>query len=369
MRTRTWHAIAAPVAALVAGLMAMSLAACGGDQQSGTDSFAVGLLLPSRTVPRWEHSDKPLIEKELKKLCPRCTVDYANAEGDTTRQRQQMISMITKGVRVLILDATDTRALRSSIQEAHKAGVPVVAYDRLAEGPISGYVSFDGGQVGRLQGEALLKAMDDKANGGNVVNENVVMMNGDPTSPNAAWYRKGALSVIAGKVNIARSYDTPGWSTENAHANMSAAIAALGPDRIDGVLAANDAIATGVIAALKSARVGELPPVTGQDAQLDAVQRIVKGEQYMTVYKPFGAEAEAAAAMAVALGRGEDLGEVATTTTDSPTTRHIPSVLLTPSAVTVGNIEQTLVKDGVYTVDQICTPKLRSACDKAGLAP
>ncbi|WP_329310927.1 sugar ABC transporter substrate-binding protein [Streptomyces sp. NBC_01262] len=366
-RTPTWHAIAPLVAVLVAGLMAVSLAACGEDHETGADDFAVGLLLPSRTVPRWEHYDKPLMEKHLKKLCPGCTMDYANAEGDASRQRQQMISMITKGVRVLILDAADTRALRSSIQEAHKAGVPVVAYDRLAEGPISGYVSFDGGQVGRLQGEALLKAMGDRAGGLNLRAENVVMMNGDPTSPNAAWYRKGALSVIAGKVRIARSYDTPGWSTENAHANMSAAIAALGPDGIDGVLAANDAIATGVIAALKSARFGELPPVTGQDAQLDAVRRIVKGEQYMTVYKPFGAEAEAAAAMAVALGRGEELGAVAPTTTDSPTTRHIPTVLLTPSAVMVGNIEQTLVKDGVYTVDQICTRELRSACDEAGL--
>ncbi|GGN57613.1 solute-binding protein [Streptomyces albiflavescens] len=359
MRTRTCRVIAV----LFVGLMTMSVSACGGDGHAGTDSFAVGLLLPGRSVHRWEHSDKPLIEKRLKELCPRCTMEYANAENDAMRQRQQMMSMIIKGVRVLILDAADTRALRSSIQEAHKAGVPVVAYDRLAEGPISGFVSFDGAQVGRLQGEALLEAMGDKAKGGNVV-----MMNGDPTSPNAAWFRNGALSVITGKVKIARSYDTVGWSTENAHANMSAAMAALGPDGIGGILAANDAIAAGVISALKSARVGELPPITGQDADLDAVQRIIKGEQYMTVYKPFGKEAAAAAAMAVALGRGEDLRDVATTTIDSPTTKHIPSVLLTPSAVTVGNIQQTLVDGGVYTIDQICTRELRPACDKAGLA-
>jgi D-xylose transport system substrate-binding protein len=344
--------------------MTASLAACGEGDEAGTDSFTVGLLLPSRAVPRWEHSDKPLIEKRLKELCPRCTMVYANAENDAARQRQQLTSMITKGVRVLILDAADTRALRSSIQEAHRANVPVVAYDRLAEGPISGYVSFDGAQVGRLQGEALLEAMGDKAAGGTVV-----LMNGDPTSPNAAWYRRGAQSVLAGKVKIGRSYDTLGWSTENAHANMSAAIAALGPDRIGGVLAANDSIAAGVISALKKARVRELPPVTGQDADLDAVRRIVKGEQYMTVYKPFRTEAAAAAAMAVALGRGEDPRDSATTTTDSPTTKNVPSVLLTASVVTVGTIKQTLVKDGVYTIDQICTPELRPACRKAGLTP
>ncbi|WP_330302672.1 MULTISPECIES: substrate-binding domain-containing protein [unclassified Streptomyces] len=358
MRPRTCHV----VAALVAGLMTMSLASCERDGRAAADSFTVGLLLPSRTVPRWERSDKPLIEKRLKELCPHCVMEYANAEDDATLQRQQMMSMITKGVGVLILDAADTRALRSSVQEAHNAGVPVVAYDRLAEGPIAGYVSFDGAEVGRLQGEALLKAMGDKADGANVV-----MMNGDPTSANAAWFRRGALSVITGKVNIARSYDIVGWSTQSAHADMAAAVAALGPDRIGGVLAANDAIAAGVISALKNARVGKLPPVTGQDADLDAVRRIIKGEQYMTVYKPFRTEAAAVVSMAVALGRGESLRDVATTTTDSPTTRHIPSVLLTPSAVTVGNIKRTLVKDGVYTVDQICTRQLRPACDRAGL--
>ncbi|MCX4902949.1 substrate-binding domain-containing protein [Streptomyces sp. NBC_00878] len=374
MRARTRYV----VAALVAGLMTMSMAACGGDGEAGSDSFTVGLLLPSRAVPRWEHSDKPLIEKRLKELCPRCTMEYANAENDASRQRQQMMSMITKGVEVLILDAADTRALRSSIQEARQADVPVVAYDRLAEGPISGFVTVDGGQVGRLQGEALLKAMDDRDDRvgrddtdgmhDTVHGRDVVMMNGDPTSPNAAWYKRGALSVIAGKVKISRSYDTLDWRAENAHNNMSAAIAALGPDRIDGVLAANDSIAAGVISAFKSAGVRKLPPVTGQDADLAAVRRIIKGEQYMTVYKPFPAEADAAAAMAVALGSGEDLADIATTTTDSPTTKDIPSVLLTPSAVTADTIKETLVEEGVYTIDQICIRDLRPACDQAGLS-
>ncbi|MFF4487863.1 sugar ABC transporter substrate-binding protein [Streptomyces sp. NPDC001544] len=358
MRIRTRQV----VAALVAGLMTIPLAACGGVDQAGVDRFTVGLLLPSRALPRWEHSDKPLVEKRVKELCPHCSVAYANAENDATRQSQQMVSMITKGVKVLIVDAADTRAVRSSIENARQAGVHVVAYDRLAEGPISGFVSFDGAQVGRLQGEALLKAMGERAHRGSVV-----MMNGDPVSPNAAWDRNGALSVLTGRVRIGRSYDTPGWTADNAHANMSAAIAALGPDRIGGVLAANDAMASGAISALKSAGVTDLPPVTGQDADLDAVRRIVSGEQYMTVYKPFRTEADAAAAMAVALGRGQKPRDVATTTVDSPTTKAIPSVLLTPRAVTVGNIDRTLVKSGVYTVHQICTPQLRPACDRAGL--
>ncbi|WP_329214472.1 substrate-binding domain-containing protein [Streptomyces sp. NBC_01485] len=360
MRNRRRH-----IAALfAAALMTMPLAACGGDNDTGGEGFTVGLLLPSRAVPRWEHSDRPLIVAQVKKLCPACTVEYANAENDVTRQRGQLISMVTKGAKVLILDAADTRAMRSSIQEARRAGVPVIAYDRLAEGPIAGFVGFDGLQVGRLQGEALLKATENKSG-----RPTVVMVNGDPTSANAALYREGALSALTGEVRIGRSYNTLDWSTQNAHVNMSAAIAALGPDRIDGVLAANDSIAAGVVAALKRAGVTTFPPVTGQDADLDAVRRIVKGEQYMTVYKSFAKETAAVAAMAVAVGRGEDPGDSATTTIDSPTTKDIPAVLLTPTAVTAQDIRRTLIKAGVYTAGQICTRELRAACDRAGLTP
>ncbi|MER6560319.1 substrate-binding domain-containing protein [Streptomyces sp. NPDC001027] len=360
MSTRRRYA----AAVVGAALLTLPLASCDSGGQSGGGGFTVGLLLPSRAVPRWEHSDRPLIEAQVKKLCPACKVEYANAENDVTRQRQQMVSMVTKGAKVLILDAADTRALRSSIQEARRAGVPVVAYDRLAEGPVTGYVGFDGHEVGRLQGAALLEALGKRAE-----NADVVMVNGDPTSPNAALYRKGALSVLAGEVTIARSYNTLDWSAQNAHANMSAAIAALGPDRIDGVLAANDSIASGVISSLKSAGVTDLPPVTGQDADLDAVRRIVKGEQYMTVYKPFKDEASAVAAMAVAVGRGDDPRDSATTTVDSPTTENIPSVLLTPTAVTAEDVEPVLVENGVYTAAQICTPALRTDCDRVGLTP
>ncbi|MEU1850809.1 substrate-binding domain-containing protein [Streptomyces sp. NPDC019990] len=350
------------VAGLLAGVMAVSLAACAGDGGEGEDGLTVGLLLPSRAVPRWEQSDKPLIEKRVKELCSGCTVLYANAENDAASQRQQMNSMITRGVSVLILDVVDPKALRSSVRAADRQGIPVVAYDRLAEGPISGFVSFDGREVGRLQGEGLLEGMGARAGG-----DGVVMVNGDPSSPNAAWYEGGSRPVLEGEVRILKSYDTLGWRTENAHDHMSAAISDLGPNRIDGVLAANDSIAAGVISALKSARVSPLPPVTGQDADLSAVRRIVAGEQYMTVYKPFRQETDAAAAMAVTLARGNDLGALVTTSVDSPTTNDVPALLLDPVSVTRDDIGRTLVRDGVYTIEQICTPKLRPDCDRIGL--
>ncbi|MBA4863030.1 substrate-binding domain-containing protein [Streptomyces sp. PSKA54] len=126
-------------------------------------------------------------------------------------------------------------------------------------------------------------------------------------------------------------------------------------------------MASGAISALKAARVTPLPPVTGQDADLAAVQRIITGDQYMSVYKPYKPEADAAADMAVALGRGETLDDIAQDRVNSPTTKEIPADLLTPVSLTVDNIKDTVVKDGMHTIDQICTPEFMSACEKAGL--
>jgi ABC-type xylose transport system substrate-binding protein len=355
---------AAFAAATVAA--AVLLSACGGgdggDSGGGRDGFTVGILLPAGGAGRFGQFDRPLIEQRLEQQCPDCRVETASARDDPATQRQQIDAMITEGVEVMILVAVDAQAARSAVSEADQAGIPVVAYDRLAEGPISGYVTFDGAQVGRLQGEALLKAVGDRARG-----DQIVMMNGAVTDPNSGWFERGALSVLKGNVKIGRSYDTIDWQQANAYANTNSAIAALGPDGIDGVLAANDNLATGVISALKAARISPLPPVTGQDADLAAVKRIVAGEQYMTVYKPFKPEAHTAADMAVALGRGQSLNAIADTTVDNSTDKDIPAVLLTPVSVTAGNIKDTLVKDGMYTVGEICTPDLRPACAKAGL--
>ncbi|MFM9594211.1 sugar ABC transporter substrate-binding protein [Streptomyces scabiei] len=357
---------AAAAAVVAVGLVLTG--ACGGDKGgaggSGGDDLTVGVLLPGGGASRFGQFDRPLIEKRLKELCPGCPAATVAATAEPAVQRQQLDAMITRGVDVLIVAAVDPKALRSSVEAADRAGIPVVAYDRLAQGPVSGYVTFDGEIVGRLQGEGLLKAMGSEADGGQIV-----MMNGATTDPNAGWYKRGALSVLEGKVKIGKSYDTVGWRPENAYVNMSGAISALGANNIDGVLAANDSLAGAVVSAFGASGVSPPPPVTGQDADLAAVRRIVAGDQYMTVYKPFEPAADAAAEMAVALGRGESVDRIATGTVDSPTDQDIPAVLLPSVPVTAGNIEDTLVKDGMYTIAQICTPKLRPACDKAGLSP
>jgi D-xylose transport system substrate-binding protein len=353
------------VVAVTAAATAAVLAACGESGESdsgGGNGPKIGVLLPDATTARWETNDRPLLDQQIKELCAQCEVEHANAKSDVAIQQTQMESMITEGVDAILLVAVDSRSLRPTVTKADEAGIPVIAYDRLAEGPISAYASFDGEEVGRLQGRALLRAMGEGA-----ADEQIVMMNGDPSDPNAVSFKKGALSELEGKVDIAKEYDTRQWRTEIAHMNMSGAISALGAGNIDGVYAANDGLAAGSIAALKANKVDPLPPVTGQDAELQAVRRIVAGEQYMTVYKPFEPEAAAGAALVVAAARGESLDRVADDTVRTSTGSTVPAVLLTPVSVTVGTIGDTVVKDGVYTVRQICTPQLVAACARAGL--
>ncbi|MCC3650566.1 substrate-binding domain-containing protein [Streptomyces sp. S07_1.15] len=360
------------VAALGAAALVLVIAACGQAAQAGrqpdgasatprTGGFTIGLLLPANQADRWERFDRPLIESRVRELCPTCTVRYSPSGPDAAAQQRQLRALLTSGIDVLILGSVDSRAARPTVRGAAAAGVPVVAYDQLAKGPLSGYVSYNGEEIGRLQATALLRAL-----GPNASRPRIVMLNGSPTDPNAADLKKGALSVLKGRVEIAKRYEVLNWDPLNAYADMTAAIADLGPDRIDGVYAANDGLASGAIAALRSASVRPLPPITGQDADLAAVQRIVTGEQYMTVYKPFTPEARAAAEMAVALGRGESVEDIATGTVDNGSRRDIPSVVLEPIALTAETID-TVIRSGKYTTDQICTPDIRSACEEAGL--
>ncbi|MEU1089589.1 sugar ABC transporter substrate-binding protein [Streptomyces sp. NPDC005576] len=361
--------------AVAATAMAVSLAACGSakesagksdDSSSGKkgDDLKIGLLLPENATARYEKFDKPIIEKKIGELTGgKAEVVYNNAKQDATLQAQQVETMITNKVDALIIDAVDSKSIANSVQKAKDAGIPVVAFDRLAEGPIDAYTSFDNEEVGRVQGKALLEALGDKASQGQIV-----MMNGAITDPNAALFKKGAKSVLDGKVKVGKEYDTKEWKPENANANMEAAITALGKDKIVGVYSANDGMAGGIITALKASGLKTLPPVTGQDAELAGVQRIVAGEQFMSVYKPYSPEGEAAATMAVSLAKGEKIASsVATSTVDSPTTKGVPTYLVPVVSLTKDNIKDTVIEDGVYTVAEICAGQYASACAAIGL--
>ncbi|MBQ0997022.1 sugar ABC transporter substrate-binding protein [Streptomyces sp. RK62] len=377
MNARTPHrpVIRRARTAVAAAAAALSLTACGavggiaggdGSQEPGKgDDLTVGLLLPDKTTARFERFDHPLIKKEVALLTHgRGKVAYANAESSTRRQSRQFQKLIADRVDVILVDAVDSRAIAPDVRRAKEAGIPVIAYDRLAEGPVDAYVSHDNELVGEVQARALVQRL-----GSNSLNSKVVMMHGDPGDPNTARFKRGAVTELKGDVKIVKEYDVRKWSPEAAKENMRKAIAAVGADGIAAVYSANDDMAGAAIDALKEAGVGEVPPVTGQDANLDAIQRIVSGEQYMTVYKPFELEATTAARMAVykVQGRGVAFDALTQDLVDSPTQEDIPAALQTVVAVTRKNIEDTVVADGVYTVRQICTPEYAADCAAIGL--
>jgi D-xylose transport system substrate-binding protein len=330
----------------------------------------IALLLPETKTTRYETADKPDFEAKMKELCPACEIIYSNANQDATVQLSQAEAALTNGAQVLVLDPVDSAAAATIADKAQAQNVPLIAYDRLIlNSPgVNYYISFDNVEVGKLQAQSLVDTLDKMG----TKNPTIVMINGSPTDNNAGLFKQGAHSVFdplvkAGKLTIAKEYDTPDWSPDQAQTEMQQALTALS-NKVDGVYAANDGTASGVIAAMKAAGLDPLPPVTGQDAELAGIQRILAGEQYMTVYKAIKPEAEAAAQLAFDLF--SDV-KVPADMTGGKTVNNgkidVPSVLLSPVAVTKDNIKDTVVKDKFWTSEQICTTDFADACKTAGL--
>ncbi|MGW2961338.1 sugar ABC transporter substrate-binding protein [Streptomyces sp. NPDC001220] len=361
--------------ALAGFTSALALTACGvvdgiggsGDSATATkgDDITVGLLLPDKDTARFEAFDHPIFKKEVASLTHgKGRVVYANAESSPATQSRQFQRMVEQKVDIILVDAVDAKAIAPEVRKAKDADIPVIAYDRLAQGPVDAYVSHDNELVGEVQGRAITAALGSKAE-----TSEIVMMNGDPADPNTASFKDGALDELRNKVRIAKAYDTDKWSPAVAEANMKKAIRTVGLNNIAAVYSANDGMAGAVIDAMKKAGATRIPPVTGQDANLDAVQRVVSGEQYMTVYKSFLDEATQAAEMAVYKVQGKDIQYDALTrdTVEGSSGRKIPATLVPVVSLTRDNIKDTVVADGVYSVDQICTPKYAADCAAIGL--
>ncbi|TDC54541.1 sugar ABC transporter substrate-binding protein [Jiangella ureilytica] len=347
----------------IAALAAGTLAACGaneeagggGDDETGGGAATIALLLPESATARYEAFDKPLFEAKIQDLCADCEVVYFNADQDEAQQAEQVDSAISQNVDVMVLDPVNGVAAASLVADAQAADIPVIAYDRFIEGA-DYYTSFDNERVGELQGQALVDAVGGPGN--------ILMLNGSPDDPNAAQFKAGAHSVIdASELTILAEYDNPDWSPDNAQSFTTDQLDTIDPTTLAGVYAANDGQAGGVIAALTGAGIAPdaLPPVTGQDAELAAIQRIVAGEQYMTIYKPIKGEAEGAAEMAISIVNGEEVAD----TTDF---QGVPSLILDPIVVTADNVGDTVVADGFWSVDEICTADYADACAAAGLS-
>jgi D-xylose transport system substrate-binding protein len=372
MSSSKWLAVVATAA------LSVGVAACGSSNKKSSTSGSgssttstssksgkIALLLPESKTARYESQDRPNFERKLKELCSSCQIIYSNADQDAAKQQQQAEAALTQGAKVLVLDPVDSASAAAIVTRAKQSKVPVISYDRLIlNAPVDYYISFDNEMVGKLQGTSLVDKL--KADG---KKGSIVMINGAPTDNNAKLFKQGAHSVIdSSGFKVAKEYDTPDWSPDKAQAEMEQAITAVGKSGFVGVYAANDGNAGGAVAAMKSNGVDATKiPITGQDAELAGVQRIVAGQQYMTVYKAIKPEAEGAAQLAYDLLSGKTPDA---TTLNGKTNNgqiDVPSILLKPIAVTKANIKDTIIKDGFWKASEICTGPYAAGCKSAGI--
>jgi D-xylose transport system substrate-binding protein len=357
--------------AVTAALALLTVAACGDDDDNGGgggggEGGKIALLLPETKTTRYEEQDRPNFERRVKELCPNCQVIYANANQDPAKQQQQAEAAITKGAKVIVISAVDVESAGAIVQRAKQSDVAVIAYGRLIpDADIDYYVSIDPFKVGQQQARVQMDAIkkDGKSS------PKVVMINGAPTDSNSKPYKDGASQVLKQEgADIVKSYDTPDWSPDKAQQEMEQSITSLGNDGFDAVYVANDGMAGGAIAALKGADIDPASRyVTGQDAELAGVQRILAGEQLMTVYQPIIDIAETAAELAVPIAQGkEPPANLAKDKVDNGA-KQVPSVLLNTIAIRPNNIEDPLVKEGFLDAQDICTGKYAQYCKKAGV--
>ena len=269
---------------------------------------------------------------------------------------------------MLVLDPMDSKSAAAIAERANAQDVPVVSYDRLIENSeVDAYVSFDNERVGELQAETLAKKLkeDGKAKRPDHQDQR---RSGRPERRALQGRLEQGRSKQPGS-KVAKEYDTPGWTAENAQREAQQAITALGNDGFWGIYAANDDTGGGAIAALKGAGINpEERPVTGQDSTVAGLQRILVGQQFMTIYKAIPPQAEIAAEFAIALADGEELPQDKVTEEVNNGKADVPSAILEPVAVTKDNIKDTVVKDGFVTASELCTSPYAAACKEAGIS-
>ena len=364
-----------------------------------TSKADVAVLLPdSKSSARWENDDRKFFAEAF----DAAGVSYSivNAEGDAQTQKTQAEQAITNGAKVILLVNLDSGSGAAIIADGREAGAKMIDYDRLTiEGDGADfYVSFDNYAVGRLQGQGLVDAVKAAQADGTLTGDvNVGILDGSPTDNNATLFSLGAHCGIddKGAPNLNSTYDSahplgdldelsartngalldklfndatsgwhiaeqavPGWDNQQA-LTVFEQMQTAHPE-INAALAANDGLGQAVITARENAGLPYIP-VTGQDATVGGVQQVLAGHQSMTVYKAIKAEAEAAAALAIALVKGDDTSMMATGAVNNGT-NDIPSVLLTPVAVTKDNVAETVIADGFRTWEEICVGDFAQYC-------
>jgi D-xylose transport system substrate-binding protein len=350
------HRVAAAAAVVV---LAATTVACGQEDTpagGGGGDAKIAFLMPDIASTRYELFDAPLFKAKIKELCGGCEVLYQNANADPAKQQQQANSMLAQGVKAIVIDPVDSAAAASIVQASQGQGVPVIAYDRpIPDKKADYYVSFDNEKIGQLIAQSLvdhLKAT--KATGG------ILEVNGSPTDAAAGLIKKGIHSAVdPSGFKLLAEFDTPGWQPPKAQEWVSGQITRF-PGQIAGVVAANDGTGGASIAAFKAAG-AKVPPVTGNDAELAAIQRVIAGDQYNTISKPIKIVADAAAVIAHEFVQGKKPA-------GKTTLFDTPSELFTPTVVTQQNVAEVLATpDFALNVADVCTAEYKAACDKLGI--
>ena len=356
----------------VTGLLALSACSSSSDKATpgsssssttGSGKVQVGVILPDTTSSaRYTQYDAPLLTKAFDAAGVKA--DVQNAQGDNAKFVSIAQSMISEGVKVLLIDPADPATGISVEQSAKAAGIKVIDYDRVNLGGTADYyVSFDNVAVGKLQGQGLLDCLKGKS-GAQVIELN----GGTDIDNNAVLFKQGAHEVLdpaakAGTIKIAQEVDVSKWDNTTAATDFQQLLTRNG-GKVDGVLAANDGIGGAAIGILQQKKLKV--PVTGQDASIQGLQYILSGDQCMTVFKDVSKEADAAAKLAIALANGTDAASQATGTLHDPKgNRDIPSVLLVPEAITKANIKD-VVTAGAVTAADLCKG-VEAACKTAGV--
>lgn len=337
---------------VLAFVLIFTLAACsGGSQETGSSSggssndgkILIGLSMDTLQEERWQR-DRDLFVAKAEELGAEVIVQAANS--DDAVQISQAENLISQGVDVLVVIPHNAAASAAIVEKAHDEGIKVLSYDRLImNSDVDLYVSFDNERVGEMQATAIVEQAP---------KGKYVYIGGSDTDNNAHLFKKGAMNVLqplidSGDIEIVYDQWTRDWNPANAQSNMENALTA-NSNNIDAVVAANDGTAGGVIQALAAQGMDGTIPVSGQDAELAATQRIVEGTQTMTVYKPIKNLAETSAELAIQLAKGESIETNSTVNNDKI---EVPSILLDPVAVNKNNIDDTIIADGFHSEEDV----------------
>lgn len=331
-------------------LLSFCLVACGQDKSLEEEETAeeesaiqIGLSFDSFVIERWQKDSDVFVSTAKENGAE---VNVQNANGDVETQISQIRYLIQKKVDVLVIVCVDSYSLADVVQEAQDAGIKVIAYDRLiCEAGVDLYISFDNEKVGNLMAQALLSEP--------LPNKKVLMLNGAKEDHNVSMVESGFRKEMKkNQVEIVDTMYADGWKAERATEYLATNPQMIG--QVDAIMCGNDNIATNVIRFLSERRMAGVIQVVGQDADLEACQRIVEGTQVMTVYKPVEKLATAAAQFACMMAKGEALPlqeEGFQTIQDGK--EEITYYVLEPIAVSKDNMEETIINSRFHLAEDV----------------